>query len=86
MHAKTLGAIVTCLVGMALATAGGGVVADCINIASPTRVHHDHLRIDNHNHVSLIKYDVQQQARSLAMPPNGPVYRCHDPHPELFVS
>ncbi|KAI8622982.1 hypothetical protein F5Y19DRAFT_468878 [Xylariaceae sp. FL1651] len=80
MHAKNLGSVVACLIallGMALATVGA------VNIALPARVHH-HGHSHPH-HASLMKYQVQQ-ADDLAKPPNGPIYRCHDPHPEIFGS
>ncbi|KAI0407370.1 hypothetical protein F4802DRAFT_595189 [Xylaria palmicola] len=35
-------------------------------------------------HASLMKRGVQHQERYVAEPYNGPTYRCHDPHPEIF--
>ncbi|KAI3323296.1 hypothetical protein HD806DRAFT_498727 [Xylariaceae sp. AK1471] len=79
MHAKTLGAIVACFVGfLGMAMASGGVID---NSVSTTHIHHH--RSLNHRHASLMKYDIQQE-ENLMQPPDGPVYRCHDPHPEIF--
>jgi hypothetical protein len=65
---------------MAMAS-GGGVVDDIISLAHI----HRHRGLDRH-HTSLTKYDDVYKAGNIMQPPNGPVYRCHDPHPEIFVS
>ncbi|KAI0197365.1 hypothetical protein EV127DRAFT_403480 [Xylaria flabelliformis] len=81
MHAKVFGVIavyLACLLGMALA-AGGDVIDDVI---LPLHHHHGHGFI--HPHAGPIKHDVQLQERKVPQPPNGPTYRCHDPHPDIF--
>lgn len=88
MHTKTLGAVVACLAGllcMALATSGDGAVGNLALPAQHTHYHHHH-RNSDHPHASLITRDMQHQERFIQEPYNGPVYRCHDPHPEIFVS
>ncbi|KAI0491190.1 hypothetical protein F4859DRAFT_508978 [Xylaria cf. heliscus] len=83
MHTKALGAIIVylaCLLGMALAAGGGGVVVD--DLVLP--LHHHHGRGFNHPHAGQIKRDIQHQERKIPEPYNGPTYRCHDPHPEIF--
>ncbi|KAI1746439.1 hypothetical protein F4782DRAFT_544256 [Xylaria castorea] len=79
MHATALRVIVVylaCLLGMALA-AGGNVIN---NVVLP--LHHHHGRSFNHPHAGSIKHEHQE--RKLPQSPNGPTYRCHDPHPEIF--
>ncbi|KAI0874168.1 hypothetical protein GGS24DRAFT_516828 [Hypoxylon argillaceum] len=86
MHTKTLGAVVACLAGllcMALATSGDGAVGNLALPAQHTHYHHHH-RNSDHPHASLITRDMQHQERFIQEPYNGPVYRCHDPHPEIF--
>lgn len=83
MHAKALGVIVVylaCLLGMALAAGdSSGAIDDLV-----LPLHYHHGRSFNHPHAGQVKHQLEE--RKLPEPYNGPTYRCHDPHPELFVS
>ncbi|KAJ8129523.1 hypothetical protein O1611_g4107 [Lasiodiplodia mahajangana] len=90
MHIKVIRAMVayfaallgTALVVAAAAKAGGGSVD---NIALPTHHTHNHyLRSLDHHYVVSTEHAIDHQQRSFPHVPNGPVYRCHDPHPEIF--
>ncbi|KAI0445449.1 hypothetical protein F4803DRAFT_570885 [Xylaria telfairii] len=81
MHTKALAVVVVylaCLLGMVLASGdGSGVIDDLV-----LPLHHHHSRSFNHPHAGPIKHQLQE--RKIPEPYNGPTYRCHDPHPELF--
>ncbi|KAI1115773.1 hypothetical protein F5Y14DRAFT_449580 [Nemania sp. NC0429] len=78
MRITVLKAIIVCLAGRlgAAAATNGGVGNKIILPAA----HHAHAHSSHH----LMGHALQHQARYLPEPPNGPVYRCHDPHPEIF--
>ncbi|KAI0201094.1 hypothetical protein F4808DRAFT_139055 [Astrocystis sublimbata] len=80
MHIKVLGVIavnLACLPGVALA---GSDEVTIKNMDLTVHQHHGLL----HSHAGLFKHEAHLQERKLAQAPNGPTYRCHDPHPELF--
>ncbi|KAI1124504.1 hypothetical protein F5Y10DRAFT_269007 [Nemania abortiva] len=85
MHIKFLGVVVACLAGLLgvalAATAGVGVN----NGGLPSEHTHGHRhRGSDRSPAFLMKRDINYQERSFPQLPNGPVYRCHDPHPEIF--
>ncbi|GAW12752.1 hypothetical protein ANO14919_021230 [Xylariales sp. No.14919] len=80
MRAKALGTLVACLSGflaLALATSVN-------NVALHGHLHHHHHGGFDRSHLLSPGHQIQPQERSLPQPPIGPVYRCHDPHPEIF--
>lgn len=81
MRIKVLSTLIACLTGfLGLALAAPGNRVDISSDPSQQHLHH------LHPHGSRYPHDVNQQKRHIPQSPNGPVYRCHDPHPELFVS
>ncbi|KAF2970352.1 hypothetical protein GQX73_g3237 [Xylaria multiplex] len=80
MNARALRTIVACLaalLSMALATSVDSVV-------SPQHIHHHHHRGFDQPHEFLAPPGSQPQQGRVLKSPDGPVYRCHDPHPEIF--
>ncbi|GAP89075.1 hypothetical protein SAMD00023353_0902720 [Rosellinia necatrix] len=78
MHAKIPGATTVCLagiLGIVSATLGDLAVGSAILPIYGAHGHH---------HASFTKRDAQRQGTNFPQPPNGPVFRCHDPHPEIF--
>lgn len=71
MYPQTLRTIVVGLVGLL------GLVLATAEV-HPHAYHRGGVGIGQH-YAQLVKDDLQK-------PPTGPVYRCHDPHPEIFVS
>ncbi|KAJ8109996.1 hypothetical protein ONZ43_g5990 [Nemania bipapillata] len=86
MRPKSLGAVVACLtnfLGTGSATARGGDVDGIAWPAQHIRYHHHHHGFDP-PYTPPMKRGIQHQKRYTQEPYNGPVYRCHDPHPEIF--
>ncbi|KAI0533264.1 hypothetical protein GGR58DRAFT_125583 [Xylaria digitata] len=80
MHARALRTIVACLaalLGMALATSVD-------NVVSPQHIHHHHHRDFNQPRALFVVNGAQVEEGHVPKAPYGPVYRCHDPHPEKF--
>ncbi|KAI1195078.1 hypothetical protein F5X97DRAFT_326872 [Nemania serpens] len=85
MRTEALAAIVACLAGfLGVASATDGGIVDDIILPAAHHLHRPHHHGSNHPRASLTGRDLQHQERYLPQPPNGPVYRCHDPHPEIF--
>lgn len=88
MRAKAIAIIMVCLTGflsVVLATSGDVPVAD---IGLPTHgIVHGHRPVFGHSqaYVSTLKREMRQ-GTNFPNPPTGPVFRCHDPHPEVFGS
>ncbi|KAJ2986492.1 hypothetical protein NUW58_g5002 [Xylaria curta] len=81
MHANRLCAIIAYLAVLTLAANSVDFHND---VFSAHHNHHNHHRSFDHPHPSLIKHNLKQQERHIPQSPNGPIYRCHDPHPEVF--
>ncbi|TGJ81940.1 hypothetical protein E0Z10_g6837 [Xylaria hypoxylon] len=81
MRPEALGTIVACLAGFL----GAALATSVDNAASPQHIHrHHHHRGFNHPHALPVGHGTQLEERKVPQSPNGPVYRCHDPHPEIF--
>ncbi|KAI0525707.1 Apc13p protein-domain-containing protein [Xylaria bambusicola] len=78
MRIKSSITLVACLIGYL-----GLVLATSVNRVDSNMVSSQH----THRHLpggSIHRREVKQHERHISQSPNGPVYRCHDPHPELF--
>ncbi|KAI0398293.1 Apc13p protein-domain-containing protein [Xylariaceae sp. FL0594] len=82
MHAKIVKTIGICLASICASVVMATAALDNGIVKSPHIIHR-HSGLRGHHHAPVMRVDARQVAHP-GQPPNGPVFRCHDPHPEQF--
>ncbi|KAI1175424.1 hypothetical protein F4777DRAFT_578920 [Nemania sp. FL0916] len=84
MRTEAFGVIIACLAALlSLASPTPGQATG--SSSSPASHLQDHRHADFvHHSESLIEHGLWHHEKRLPQRPTGPVYRCHDPHPEIF--